>query len=136
DDLRDRAPGVGERGVELAVAHRRIRLPHQHRLVKPATQQKAPKLSYLRDVETKLLLARDRPPERALTVGDKAVHRDAHRVDQHRFKPIAQQGQTMITMKFTSELDIGLSVRLQAVRPQLVTDRETKPHRRGRSKRS
>src|SRR5215212_3136590 len=36
DNLRDRAPGVGERGVELAVAHRRIRFPHQHRLVEPA----------------------------------------------------------------------------------------------------
>src|SRR2546421_9815175 len=42
----------------------------------------------------------------------------------------------MIAMKFTIELDIGLSFLLQAALPQLVTDRETKPHRRGRSKRS
>ena len=32
----------------------------------------------LREVETKQLLARGRPPEGALAVGDKAVHRDAH----------------------------------------------------------
>src|SRR5439155_19617272 len=86
DDLRDSAPDVGERGPELVVAHRGIRLPRQHRLVKPAGAQVAAELAYLRDVETKLLLARDRPPERALAVGDKAVHRDAHRVDQHGFK--------------------------------------------------
>ena len=42
----------------------------------------------------------------------------------------------MIAMKFTIELDIGLSLLLQAALPQLVTDRETKTHRRGRSKRS
>ena len=42
----------------------------------------------------------------------------------------------MIAMKFTIELDIGLSVLLQAALPQLVTDRETKTHRRGQSKRS
>jgi len=42
----------------------------------------------------------------------------------------------MIAMKFTIELDIGLSFLLQAGLPQLVTDRETKTHRRGRSKRS
>jgi hypothetical protein len=42
----------------------------------------------------------------------------------------------MIAMKFTIELDIGLSFLRQAVLPQLVTDRETKTHRRGRSKRS
>jgi hypothetical protein len=42
----------------------------------------------------------------------------------------------MIAMKFTIELDIGLSFPLQAALPQLVTDRETKTHRRGRSKRS
>ena len=34
------------------------------------------------------------------------------------------------------ELDIGLFFLLQAAPPQLVTDRETKTHRRGRSKRS
>jgi hypothetical protein len=74
DDLRDRAPDVGERGPELVVAQRRIRLPHQHRLVKPAAAQIAAELTYLREVETKQLLARGRPPERALAVGDKAVH--------------------------------------------------------------
>src|SRR3954453_9523337 len=42
-------------------------------------------------METKLLLARGRPPEPALAIGDKAVHRDAHRVDQHGFKLIAPQ---------------------------------------------
>ena len=42
----------------------------------------------------------------------------------------------MIAMKFTIELDIGLSFLVQAALPQLVTDRETKTHRRGRSKRS
>ncbi len=42
----------------------------------------------------------------------------------------------MIAMKFTIELDIELSVLLQAALPQLVTDRETKTHRGGRSKRS
>ena len=34
DDLRDRAPDVGERGPELVVTQRRIRLPHQHGLRK------------------------------------------------------------------------------------------------------
>jgi len=42
----------------------------------------------------------------------------------------------MIAMKFTIELDVGLSFRLQAALPQLVTYREKKTHRRGRSKRS
>src|SRR5919109_1096232 len=78
DDLRDRAPDVGERAPELVVAQRRIRLPHQHRLVQPAAAQIAAELADLREVETKLLLARGRPLERALAVGDKAVHRDAH----------------------------------------------------------
>src|SRR5204862_2107528 len=71
DDLRDRAPDVGERRPELVVAHRRIRLPHQHRLVEPAAAQVAAKLACLRDMETKLLLAGGRPPERARAVGDK-----------------------------------------------------------------
>ena len=31
------------------------------------------------------MLVRDPPPERALAVGDEAVHRDARRLDQHRF---------------------------------------------------
>src|SRR2546421_9776822 len=42
----------------------------------------------------------------------------------------------MIAMKFTIELDVGLSFLLQAALPQLVTDRETKTHRRGRYQRS
>ncbi len=42
----------------------------------------------------------------------------------------------MIAMQFTIELDIRLSFLVQAALPQLVTDRETKTHRRGRSKRS
>src|SRR5664280_387678 len=84
----------------------------------------------------KLLLVRGRPPERALAVGDKAVHRDAHRVDQHGFKLTAPERRTMIAMKFTIELDIGLSFLMQAALPQLVADRETNTHRRGRSKRS
>ncbi len=41
----------------------------------------------------------------------------------------------MIAMKFTIELDIRLSVLLQAALPKLVTDRATKTHRHGRSKR-
>jgi Tn3 transposase DDE domain-containing protein len=90
DDLRDRAPDVGERGPRLVVAQRRIRLPHQHRLVKPAAQQIAPDFPYLRDVEPKLLLAGGRPPKPARTVSDEAVHRDAHRVDQHGFELIAR----------------------------------------------
>src|SRR5207248_7620724 len=62
DDLRGSAPGVGERGPKLVVAHRGIRLPRQHRLVKPAAAQIAAELAYLRCVETKLLLVRDRQP--------------------------------------------------------------------------
>src|SRR4051812_2008129 len=50
---------------------------------KPAAAQIAAELAYLREVETKQLLAGGCPPERALAVGDEAVHRDAHRVDQH-----------------------------------------------------
>src|SRR5207245_386003 len=65
DDLRDSAPDVGERGPELVVAHRRIRIPRQHGLVKPAAAEIAAERACLRDVETKLLLVRDRPPERA-----------------------------------------------------------------------
>ena len=42
----------------------------------------------------------------------------------------------MIAMKVTIERDIGPSVVPQAALPQLVTNRETKTHRRGRSKRS
>jgi hypothetical protein len=82
-------------------------LPHQHRLVEPAAAQIAAKLAYLRDVETKQLLGGSRPPERALAVGDEAVHRDAHRVDQHGFKLIAPERRTMIAMKSTIEPDMG-----------------------------
>src|SRR5215208_5579997 len=91
DDLWERAPDVGERGPELVFAQRRVRLPHQHRLVEPAAQQTAAELADLRGVETKQLLARGRPPERALAVGDEAVHRDAHRVDQHGFTVTGQR---------------------------------------------
>jgi hypothetical protein len=41
----------------------------------------------------------------------------------------------MIAMKFTFDMDIGLSL-LTAALPQLVTEGETKSHRRGRSERS
>src|SRR5918997_7086583 len=75
DDLRDSAPDICERGPKRLLAQRRIRLPHQHRLVKPAAAQITAELAYQRDVETKQLLARGRPPERALAVGNKAVHR-------------------------------------------------------------
>ena len=34
---------------------------------------------------------RGRPPERALAVGDEAVYRDAHRVDQHGFTVTGQR---------------------------------------------
>jgi hypothetical protein len=42
----------------------------------------------------------------------------------------------MIVMKLTIELEIGLSFLLSLLCHELVTDRETKTHRRGRSKRS
>ena len=48
-----------------------------------------------------------RPPERALAVGDEAVHRDAHRVDQHGFKLVAPERRTMIVMKFTMSVTSG-----------------------------
>ena len=57
----------------------------------------------------KQLVAWGSPLEPALPVGDKAVHRDAHRVDQHGFKLIAPERRTMIVMTFTIELDIPLS---------------------------
>src|SRR5215204_2494521 len=91
DDLRERAPGVGERGRVLVVLQRRIRLPREHRLVEPAAQQAAPELVDLLEVEAKLLVARDAPFERAVAVGDEAVHRDAHRVDQHGFTVTGQR---------------------------------------------
>src|SRR5215208_6697578 len=101
DDLRDRAPDVGERGPELVVAHRRVRLPHQHRLVEPAAEQITAELAYQCGVEAKQLLARGRPLERALAVGDEAVHRHAHRVDQHGFKLVAPEWRTINVMKPT-----------------------------------
>jgi hypothetical protein len=61
----------------------------------------AAELAYLRDVETEQLLARDRPPKRTLAVGDKAVHRDAHRVDQHRSERIAAARHRMIAVKLS-----------------------------------
>jgi hypothetical protein len=115
DDLRDRAPDVGERGPGLVLAQRRVRLPHQHRLVQPAAAQIAAELAYQRGVETKQLLDRGRPLERALTVGDEAVHRDAHRIDQHGFKLVAPQRRTMTVATFTIELDIGLTYLLQSL---------------------
>jgi hypothetical protein len=65
DDLRDRAPDLGERGPGLVVAQRRLRLPHEHRLVQPAAQQIGAELAYLLEVEAKQLVAGDRPLEAA-----------------------------------------------------------------------
>src|SRR5215204_6221700 len=50
DDFRDRAPDVGERGPELVLPQRRVRLPHQHRLVEPAAEQTTAELAYQRGV--------------------------------------------------------------------------------------
>ena len=76
DDLRERAPDVGERGPELVVAQRWIRLPDLHRLVEPAPQIAAER-GDLREVESELLLAGSPPVEPALAVVDEAVQRDA-----------------------------------------------------------
>src|SRR5829696_114931 len=108
DDLRDRAPDVGKRGPGLVVAQRRIRLPHQHRLVEPAAEEIPAKLAYLREVKAEQLVARRRPPERAVAVGDKAVHRDAHRVDQHGFRLSGRSDRRWSVMRSTLRLDIGL----------------------------
>lgn len=54
-------------------------------------------------------------------------------VDQHGFRLIAPKRRTMTAMKFTVELGIGLSFLVQAALPPLVTNRETKSHRRGGS---
>ena len=43
----------------------------------------------LERLEAELLVAGARPVERAVAVGDEAVHRDAHRVDQHGCKHLA-----------------------------------------------
>src|SRR5262249_17363370 len=53
--------------------------------------------------------------ERALAVGDEAVHRDAHRVDQHGIT-----------------LNLGHRSFCSLLRHYLVTDRETKTDRLGR----
>jgi hypothetical protein len=106
----DRAPDVGERGAILAVAHRRIRVPHQHRLVEPAAAQIAAEAADLREMEAKLLLAGNRPPDRALAIGDEAVHRDAHRVDQHGF------GGSMISRPPTGWRSMGSLAAMQATR--------------------
>src|SRR5437588_7064589 len=47
----------------------------------------AAKLAHPREMEAKQLVIRDRPPEAALAVGDEAVHRNAHRVDQQGSRP-------------------------------------------------
>src|SRR5437764_11790155 len=73
--------------MKLGVAQRRIRLPHQHRFVKLAAAQMAAKLAHPREMEAKQLLVRDSPLEPALAVGDEAVHRNAHRVDQQGSRP-------------------------------------------------
>jgi len=74
DHLRDRASDVGERGPRARCRAATDPSPTPAcLLVKPAAARIAAELAYLRDVETKLLLIRDRPPERALAVGDKAV---------------------------------------------------------------
>jgi hypothetical protein len=98
----------------------------QHRLVKPAAAQIAAELADLRDMETKLLLARADHPNAPLPVGDKAIHRDAHRIDQHGFKLIAPKRRTMIVTTFTIELDTGLSHLLHSALP-LVSDRSEDP---------
>ena len=57
DDLRDRAPDIGERGPGLVLARRRIRLPHLHRLVEPAAEEIPAELAYLLSVKAKQLVA-------------------------------------------------------------------------------
>jgi hypothetical protein len=84
---------------------------------KACGRTEAAELACLREVETKLLLIGIRPPERALAVRDKAVHRDAHRIDQHGFQLIAPERQTIFVTTFTIELEIGLSFLLRAALP-------------------
>src|SRR5207302_7389836 len=129
---RKRAPDVGERGIKLGVAQRRIRLPHQRRLVELAAAQMAAKLAHPPEMEAKQLLVRDSPPEPALAVGDEAVHRNTHRVDQQGFKLVAPERRTIVVMKFTIELEIGLFSLLKSALSKLKTDHNTN-HRRGRS---
>src|SRR5437764_4663362 len=116
DDLRKRAPDVGERGVKLGVAQRRIRLPHQHRLVELAAAQMAAQLAHPREMKAKQLLIRDSPPEPALAVGDEAVHRNAHRVDQQGFALGAPERRTIVVVKFIIELEIRLLFPLNSAR--------------------
>jgi hypothetical protein len=62
-------------------------------------------------MEAKQLLVRDSPPEPALAVGDEAVHRNAHRVDQQGFTLTAPERRTIVVMKFVIVLEIGLFLR-------------------------
>src|ERR687893_993782 len=113
DDLRDLTPDVGKRGPGLVVAQRRIRLPHQHRVVEPAAEEIPAELAYLREVKAEQLVARRRPPERAVAVGDEAIHRNAHRVDQHGFRASGRSDRRWSVMRSTLRLDIGLSFLLR-----------------------
>nr|WP_259311291.1 hypothetical protein [Capillimicrobium parvum] len=68
-DLRDRAPDVGERRPGLGFPHRRVHLPHQHRLVEHGAEQEATDLAVQLGVETEQLVARGRranPPSRSV----------------------------------------------------------------------
>jgi hypothetical protein len=85
----------------------------------------AAKLAHPCEVEAKQLLIRNCPPEPALAVGDEAVHRNAHRVDQHGLELGAPERRTIIVIKFTIELDIGLFFPLKSALPKLE-DRKTK----------
>ena len=67
----------------------------------------AAKLAHPREMEAKQLLVRDSPPEPALAVGDEAVHRSAHRVDQQGFELGAPERWTIVVVKFIIELEIG-----------------------------
>jgi hypothetical protein len=77
-------------------------------------------------VETKQLLDRGRPPEPAFAVRDEAVHRDAHRVDQHGFELIAPERRTTIPMWFTMKLEIGLLSLCAGCSATADADREAK----------
>jgi hypothetical protein len=80
-------------------------------------------------MEAKQLLVRVTPPEPALAVGDEAVHRNAHGVDQQGFELVAPKRRTMVVMKFTIELEIRLFFPLVSALPKLKTDRNTTTHR-------
>jgi hypothetical protein len=66
-------------------------------------------------MEAKQLLIRDRPPEPALAVGDKAVHRNAHRRDQQGFELDAPERRTIVVIKFLIEPEIGLLFPLKSL---------------------